>query len=307
MKKILSFAVSLICLYLAFRQVNFNDISTTLSQGKFLYIIYAFGITGLTFLIRAIRWNTLLGHPSSYTIHHFSSATHIGYFLNNILPLRAGDLVRAKLLSNHDTTIKISYVIGSLVGEKIIDLWIIGLFTMVLIGFGYTDVLGTQFTLILVGTYCLSSLIIFGRHTISNKLLQYFPVLENFIDGYKLVSKNKLRLGLWSVLLWTTFVVYVSIALQSIGIIELEIQQVLGLTILSSIVTSIPLAPAAIGTYHLAVIYCLHNLYGIKLEEAQSAAIVMHSIFLVYTIILGYIYMVYEGINIKSITNDEKN
>ena len=306
MKKILSFAVSLICLYLAFRQVNFNDISTTLSQGKFLYIIYAFGITGLTFLIRAIRWNTLLGHPSSYTIHHFSSATHIGYFLNNILPLRAGDLVRAKLLSNHDTTIKISYVIGSLVGEKIIDLWIIGLFTMVLIGFGYTDVLGTQFTLILVGTYCLSSLIIFGRHTISNKLLQYFPVLENFIDGYKLVSKNKLRLGLWSVLLWTTFVVYVSIALQSIGIIELEIQQVLGLTILSSIVTSMPLAPAAIGTYHLAVIYCLHNLYGIKLEEAQSAAIVMHSIFLVYTIILGYIYMVYEGINIKSITNDEK-
>ena len=306
MKKILSFAVSLICLYLAFRQVNFNDISTTLSQGKFLYVIYAFGITGLTFLIRSIRWNTLLGNPSSYTLHHFSSATHIGYFLNNILPLRAGDLVRAKLLSNHDTTIKMSYVIGSLVGEKIIDLWMIGLFTMVLIGFGYTDVLGTQFTLILVGSYCLSSLIIFGRHRISNKLLQYFPVLENFIDGYKLVSTNKLRLGMWSVLLWTTFVVYVSIALQSIGI-ELEIQQVLGLTILSSIVTSMPLAPAAIGTYHLAVIYCLHNLYGIDLEKAQSAAIVMHSIFFVYTIISGYIYMVYEGINIKSITNDEKS
>ena len=306
MKKILSFAVSLICLYLAFRQVNFNDISTTLSQGKFLYVIYAFGITGLTFLIRSIRWNTLLGNPSSYTLHHFSSATHIGYFLNNILPLRAGDLVRAKLLSNHDTTIKMSYVIGSLVGEKIIDLWMIGLFTMVLIGFGYTDVLGTQCTFILVGSYCLSSLIIFGRHRISNKLLQYFPVLENFIDGYKLVSTNKLRLGMWSVLLWTTFVVYVSIALQSIGI-ELEIQQVLGLTILSSIVTSMPLAPAAIGTYHLAVIYCLHNLYGIDLEKAQSAAIVMHSIFFVYTIISGYIYMVYEGINIKSITNDEKN
>jgi uncharacterized membrane protein YbhN (UPF0104 family) len=306
LKKILSFAVSLICLYLAFRQVNFSDISATLSQGKLLYIIYAFGITGLTFLIRAIRWNTLLGHPSSYTIHHFSSATHIGYFLNNILPLRAGDLVRAKLLSNHDTTIKMSYVIGSLVGEKIIDLWMIGLFTMVLIGFGYTDVLGTQFTLILVGTYCVSSLIIFGRHTISNKLLQYVPVLENFIDGYKLVSKNKLRLGMWSVLLWTTFVVYVSITLQSIGIV-LDIQQVLGLTILSSIVTSMPLAPAAIGTYHLAVIYCLNSLYGIELEKAQSAAIVMHSIFFVYTIILGYIYLLSEGINIKSITNDEKN
>jgi uncharacterized membrane protein YbhN (UPF0104 family) len=111
---------------------------------------------------------------------------------------------------------------------------------------------------------------------------------------------------MWSVLLWITFVVYVSITLQSIGIV-LDIQQVLGLTILSSIVTSMPLAPAAIGTYHLAVIYCLNSLYGIDLEKAQSAAIVMHSIFFVYTIILGYIYLLSEGINIKSITNDEKN
>jgi len=55
------------------------------------------------------------------------------------------------------------------------------------------------------------------------------------------------------------------------------------------------------------VIYCLNSLYGIDLEKAQSAAIVMHSIFLVYTIILGYIYLLSEGINIKSITNDEKN
>jgi uncharacterized membrane protein YbhN (UPF0104 family) len=76
---------------------------------------------------------------------------------------------------------------------------------------------------------------------------------------------------------------------------------------LSSIVTSIPLAPAAIGTYHLAVVYCLHNLYKVDIGDAQVAAVVMHSIFFVYTIISGYVYLLTESIDIKSITNDKEN
>ncbi|GIS42715.1 MAG: hypothetical protein Ct9H90mP15_07550 [Candidatus Neomarinimicrobiota bacterium] len=261
MKKLLSFLLSLICLYFAFQQANISDIATTITEANFIYILYALIITGFTFVVRSIRWRILLEKTNS-NLHSFSATVHIGYFLNNILPLRGGDLVRAKLLSNYHNNTRMSYVFGSLVGEKIIDLWMIGLFTITLIGLGYTDVLGTQFTMILIGTYLLSSLIIFGKHTISAQLLKYIPVLENFIDGYQLVSKNKLHLFGWSIILWTTFVFYVSIALQSIGI-NLNIEEVLGLTILSSIVTSMPLAPAAIGTYHLAVVYCLNSLYGV--------------------------------------------
>mgnify|MGYP003315907075 FL=1 len=273
MKKLLSFLLSLVCLYFAFQQANISDIATTITEANFIYILYALIITGFTFVVRSIRWRILLEKTNS-NLHSFSATVHIGYFLNNILPLRGGDLVRAKLLSNYHNNTKMSYVFGSLVGEKIIDLWMIGLFTITLIGLGYTDVLGTQFTMILIGTYLLSSLIIFGKHTISAQLLKYIPVLENFIDGYQLVSKNKLHLFGWSIILWTTFVFYVSIALQSIGI-NLNIEEVLGLTILSSIVTSMPLAPAAIGTYHLAVVYCLNSLYGVRIEDAQVAAVVM--------------------------------
>jgi len=305
LKKLLSFLLSLVCLYFAFQQANISDIAITITKANFIYILYALIITGFTFVVRSIRWRILLEKTNS-NLHSFSATVHIGYFLNNILPLRGGDLVRAKLLSNYHNNTKMSYVFGSLVGEKIIDLWMIGLFTITLIGLGYTDVLGTQFTMILIGTYLLSSLIIFGKHTISAQLLKYIPVLENFIDGYQLVSKNKLHLFGWSIILWTTFVFYVSIALQSIGI-NLNIEEVLGLTILSSIVTSMPLAPAAIGTYHLAVVYCLNSLYGVRIEDAQVAAVVMHSIFFVYTIIFGYVYLLTESIDIKSITNDKEN
>ncbi|GIS42714.1 MAG: hypothetical protein Ct9H90mP15_07540 [Candidatus Neomarinimicrobiota bacterium] len=33
----------------------------------------------------------------------------------------------------------------------------------------------------------------------------------------------------------------------------------------------------------------------------------MHSIFFVYTIIFGYVYLLTESIDIKSITNDKEN
>jgi len=84
------------------------------------------------------------------------------------------------------------------------------------------------------------------------------------------------------------------------------VNNILGITIITGIVTSLPIAPAAIGTYHLAVIYFL-SLYGIEIEQSQTAAILLHSIFLLYTIILGYIYLSFEKVELKSLINDNKN
>ena len=120
-----------------------------------------------------------------------------------------------------------------------------------------------------------------------------------------MVSKNRIKLGSISILLWCSFVVYIFLILKSIGI-DLTLYQYIGLTIFSSIVTSLPITPAAIGTYHLAVIYCL-NLYGINIDLAQTSAIILHSVFLLYTIISGYIFLSYENIKIKSLLNDKKN
>ena len=93
--------------------------------------------------------------------------------------------------------------------------------------------------------------------------------------------------------------------LKSINI-HLSFEQYIGITIITGIVTSLPIAPAAIGTYHLAVIYFL-TLYGIDIEQSQTAAILLHSIFLLYTIILGYIYLSFEKVELKSLIDDNKN
>jgi uncharacterized protein (TIRG00374 family) len=305
LRKILSFCVATLCLYFAFKQVNLEDINRAISNSNFYYILIALLTTYITFILRSIRWKILLDSPSNLKLNKYISTTHIGYFLNNILPFRAGDLGRAKLLSNHSNQIRFSFLLGSLVAEKIIDLWMIGFFSIYLIFFGFNDVLGLTFSLGILLLYIITSLIIFGNNSVANKIQNQFSITENFVDGYLLVSKNKLKLGIVSILLWCSFVVYMVALLKSINI-HLSFEQYIGITIITGIVTSLPIAPAAIGTYHLAVIYFL-TLYGIDIEQSQTAAILLHSIFLLYTIILGYIYLSFEKVELKSLINDNKN
>ena len=305
MKKILSFCVATLCLYFAFNQVNIEDIYRALSNANLNYIFAAFITTYITFIIRSLRWKILLDSPKNLELQKYISTTHIGYFLNNILPFRAGDLARAKLLSNYSNNIKFSFLVGSLVAEKIIDLWIVGLFSIFLILFGFNNVLGLEFSIGILLLYIITSFIIFGNNSLANKMQKQFSITKNFIDGYLLVSKNKIKLGGISILLWCSFVAYMYTLLKSVNI-DLSFQQYIGITVITSIVTSLPIAPAAIGTYHLAVIYFL-TLYGIGIDQSQTAAILLHSVFLLYTIILGYIYLSFEKIELKSLINDNKN
>lgn len=305
MKKILSISIATLCLYFAFQQVNLEDINRALFTANLFYVFLATLITFITFILRSIRWRMLLNTPRELSFVQYMSSTHIGYFLNNILPFRAGDLGRAQLLSNQSKEIRFSFLVGSLVAEKIIDLWIIGFFSIFIIFSGYQDVLGFKFSLIILLLYIITSTIIFGRNSLVNIVQEKFSITRNFIDGYLLVSKNKIKLVGISILLWCSFVVYIYLVLQALDI-NLTTQQYIGLTIISSIVTSLPIAPAAIGTYHLAVIYCL-SLYGINIDLAQTAAILMHSLFLVYTIIFGYIFLSFEKIDLKTLINDDKN
>jgi len=305
LKKILSISVATLCLYFAFQQVNLEDINRILFTANLFYVFLATLITFITFILRSVRWRMLLNTPRELSFVQYMSSTHIGYFLNNILPFRAGDLGRAQLLSNKSKEIRFSFLVGSLLAEKIIDLWIIGFFSIFIIFSGYQDVLGFKFSLIILLLYIITTTIIFGRNSLVNIVQEKFSITRNFIDGYLLVSKNKIKLGSISILLWCFFVVYIYLVLQALDI-NLTTQQYIGLTIISSIVTSLPVAPAAIGTYHLAVIYCL-SLYGINIDLAQTAAILMHSLFLVYTIIFGYIFLSFEKINLKTLINDDKN
>ncbi len=121
----LGIIISLLCLAAIFIFIKPADILAALQTAQFGYL----GIAGLCIVafmvLRAVRWRFMLNSGRStdqsvpYTsVYHIQN---IGYMLNNLLPLRLGDVSRAVLIGNVPP-LTISQGISTMVVERIFDL-----------------------------------------------------------------------------------------------------------------------------------------------------------------------------------------
>lgn len=85
------------------------------------WLAVAFGVNFLALFTRAERWRTLLqpSHPPPYYPTYF--AVTVGYMSSSILPVRAGDVVRAVLMKGK-TGIRFSTGIATVLTERVLDL-----------------------------------------------------------------------------------------------------------------------------------------------------------------------------------------
>ena len=79
----------------------------------------------LVIYLRALRWKLLLNSSKRFNVNDLYKGQLIGYFGNNILPLRAGELIKAYYIGNKYGKSK-SKIFGSIILERIFDF--LGLF-----------------------------------------------------------------------------------------------------------------------------------------------------------------------------------
>lgn len=118
---LISLAVSAAALFLAFRGIDNALLAEALkgiSSPGLLLTIPLFIL--VEFYFRAVRWKLLLppaGKPVTVTYFHITAA---GFLLNDLLPLRAGELLRAYW--THDKTgIAFSRCLAALVADRMLD------------------------------------------------------------------------------------------------------------------------------------------------------------------------------------------
>jgi glycosyltransferase 2 family protein len=80
----------------------------------------------LSYLLQAWRWGLLLRPIERVPIFHSARAIYVGLFANEVLPLRAGELIRCFLLSK-STAVPLSVTFASALIERIFDgIWLMG-------------------------------------------------------------------------------------------------------------------------------------------------------------------------------------
>ena len=116
--------ISIATLYLAFKNVPFAELISYLLSINFFWILPAAVSIMIGFVIRAIRWQFILG---SYQHIGFRQAFHplmIGFMINCILPGRVGEVARPAILKKKEN-VPFTTGLATVAAERVFDLGIL--------------------------------------------------------------------------------------------------------------------------------------------------------------------------------------
>ena len=120
LKALLGIAISAVLIWYAVRDVSLDELMGTFSQANYLYIFPALLFTFLFYWFRAVRWRYMLVPIKPVQTSQLFSITVIGFMVNNILPVRIGEVVRAYILGSRENLSK-SLSLATIVVERILD------------------------------------------------------------------------------------------------------------------------------------------------------------------------------------------
>jgi glycosyltransferase 2 family protein len=107
-------------LWLALRGIEWHQVWSLLNRANVPQLCAVMVAVSLALLLRALRWRVLLSAESQVPIPRIFWATAAGYFGNNVLPARAGELIRT-LIVGRTSSMSAAFVLTTALSERISD------------------------------------------------------------------------------------------------------------------------------------------------------------------------------------------
>lgn len=309
--------ISLVALFVVFRFVNWEELSGAwATAAQPLNILVAILLSVISVCIRALLWKTLLKGKTTFKNSFF--IINIGYLLNNLFPLRAGEIGRAVFMGR-SSGLGPFHVLSTIVLERAFDLVAaaILLLSTLPLAFGqdWMRPVATV-TLVIVGSV-LVVLYLMARysswvHDLVLKLGGRWPVVKKYVvpqidallDGLSALTslRSFATALLWVVLSWTLWQIIYYVMLIAIApgapfwwAVFMDAVLALGM--------AIPSAPAGLGVYEASVVAAL-TLLGISASTALAFAIVMHFLQFANTAVFGFWGLALEGKSLSSLWSE---
>jgi uncharacterized protein (TIRG00374 family) len=302
MLTIVGFVVSLLCGYLVLRSIRPSETWAALRDSNYLWLIPAFVVFALSVFIRAVRWRSMFASDRRPGLGPITKALFVGYFVNNVLPARAGEAARVVALRRL-TIASAAETTATVVVERAFDvLSLLVLLFVTLPWLPNVSWLRTAIYLTAAMTVALIvAVIVVARYRekpfqFAFRFLIRLPFLpkqslerasENFVHG--LAGLRTVRVGvvafLWTILSW--LVLMVSFWLVMLAF-DLRLSLLAGLFVVIAIGLSmiLPSSPAALGVFEGATLLAL-SAYGIEESRALSYALVLHALNVLPFFVIG--------------------
>ncbi len=297
--------ISLAGIYWAFKDFHFFDFKRSIQQIDLVYLILATIFLWGSVWVRGLRWKWLFKESAPPSVSSLYRAELIGYFGNNVLPLRLGEILRTYIIGKENNLSK-SFVFGTVVLERLMDMLALTFFAIILL-FLYpfeeewiSDYLLKGGAVILIIILTLTILSRFKPNITDNKFLS---ILNQILDGLLSIRKQRvIPVVISSFLIWSIYLLDVYF-IQRAFQFNLSWTQSLTVLVISSLVLSIPSAPGMIGTFHAAVKYTMVDLFAFTPNEGNSFAILMHAYGYILFTLLGAYYFLKSQFHEHAINN----
>jgi uncharacterized membrane protein YbhN (UPF0104 family) len=116
----LGFAVSIVSLYFAFRKFDYDQLGRDVEHLIWPWVLLGVAFELATYCVDGWRWLVILSPAEEPSLLQCVRATFIGIFANDVLPAKAGELIRPYLLSRW-AGVPLSLSITSAAVERIMD------------------------------------------------------------------------------------------------------------------------------------------------------------------------------------------
>lgn len=306
--------ISGIFVYLTFKDVDLKNFFKTLIKVSYLYLPFLLLLLFIAFYGRALRWRYLLGKEIKIKTHNLFSYIIIGFMVNNVLPARIGEFVRAYIIGKKENISK-SFAFSTIVVERVFDGMVILLLflptiffyplpqwvkkTGLLVGLFYPLILIILIILKIHKEWVLKLVKIVIEPVSPTLLLKVKGILTSFIQGLDVLHRLKslIIILLYTFIVWTatSLMFYVGFLCFDISLPFYACFFVFGMVFVG---VMIPASPGFIGTFHW---FCLQAflLLGIKDESlAASYAFFMHMINYLCVTSVGLLYLIKENISL---------
>jgi uncharacterized protein (TIRG00374 family) len=332
MKKVLvGLIVSLLCLGLVLWNVDWLEVWRHLGQVDLpLMGLAMLGMLAAYFLM-SWRWQQLLDPlvPRAHLqVPGLFGAMMTGYLFNTFFPARAGDLMRAHLLSRR-TGLSKTTILATVVIEKLFDgMALLVLLVLGLLGLplsGASEQIGGAAVVVLVGA--LGGLILFKWQAdravaLTEWITGYLPVparlkqvgvqlVRRFAEGLQVFEQPGplIRAALISLAVWLVVAGMFWAALASFHMppTTTTLSAVLFLTALVNLGLLVPAMPGNVGTYEGLIVWSLLLLMPALDKDLRVAfALLFHVGQLLTTLIVGTAAFWTQHVSLREVQEDER-
>lgn len=307
----LGLSLSLACLVLLLRGVQWRVVEATLAETRLLLLALAVGVEMLAVWTIAARWQRLfLPHPAPSRGRLFE-ILNIAQLVNAILPAKLGPLIRA-YLAGHGESDRVAFALTTVVGEKVLEgvsLLMIALgllpFTPLADWLRSAVWISAGLLFLLLG---LMVVVASQREQVSmwtESWLERWPrllrlarsillALDVWHSGYAVL----VLLG-WSLFIWSITVLLNQLLLWSLNIQVPPVASVLLLVVLQ-IGVRVPSSPGSIGVFHYLSVVTL-SLFGVDKSVALGYGVILHLVTYLPASILGIAYLAKGGYSLNSL------